>query len=213
MAVSERTQDELDLWASERGYKAVIGVDEAGRGPWAGPVVAAAVLLAPGASRARLVDSKRLSPEARGQIRPSLLAGCLAHSVVRASAARIDEINILRATLEAMKAAVLEVLAGFPAADCVLVDGVQEIPGLSLPCHPFPKADGRSRAVAAASILAKLSRDEELIALDGVYPGYGFARHKGYGTPEHQAALARLGPCPEHRRSFAPVKKLLAVSR
>ena len=137
------------------------------------------------------------------------LEACAAHAIISISAARIDEINILRATLEGMKRAVLEVASRAPQVDCVLVDGTQKIPQLALPCYPFPKADGRSRAVAAASILAKVTRDRYLSELDAKFPGYGFARHKGYGTAVHQEALRRLGPCPEHRRSFAPVRALL----
>jgi ribonuclease HII len=209
MSTLARAQEQLDRWAREHGYQHIVGVDEAGRGPWAGPVVVAAVLLRSEADTSRFVDSKALREKVRDDLFPLVVEACAAHSIVSISAARIDETNILRATLEGMKRAVLEVLAKAPQVDCVLVDGTQKIPHLALPCYPFPKADGKSRAVAAASILAKVTRDRYLAELEEKFPGYGFARHKGYGTAAHQEALRRLGPCPEHRRTFAPVRALL----
>lgn len=208
LSPEEDPQRELDRWAKEQGYRLVIGVDEAGRGPWAGPVMAAAVILA--GEVLGLKDSKKLSPQLRGRLRQEILEKSRAHALAEIPVTRIDEVNILQASLEAMSKAILGVLARCPEADCVLVDGLHAPPDLPIPCYCFAKADGRSHAVAAASILAKEARDERMRELDRLYPAYGFARHKGYGTALHQRALERHGPSPEHRRSFAPVKKLLA---
>lgn len=206
---SPHPQTQLDEWARSRGYRVIVGVDEAGRGPWAGPVVAAAALLREGVDASRFVDSKALREKAREALFDEVVAACAAYEVVSIPAARIDEMNILRATLEAMRRACLAVFSRASGVDCVLVDGTQKVPGLSISCYPFPKGDGRSRAVAAASILAKVTRDRYMTEAEARFPGYGFARHKGYGTAAHQAALQRLGPCAEHRRSFAPVRALL----
>jgi len=182
------------------GY--LCGVDEAGRGPLAGPVVAAAVILPPGASLPGLNDSKKLSPSRRERLAAEIRATALAWAVAEASASEIDEWNILRATLRAMARAV----AALPLVpDEVLVDG-NRAPELEVPVRTIIGGDALEPAIMAASILAKTHRDARLVALDRRYPGYGFARHKGYGTAAHLAALARLGPCPEHRRSFAPVR-------
>ncbi|WP_142803481.1 ribonuclease HII [Tepidiphilus sp. J10] len=182
------------------GY--LCGVDEAGRGPLAGPVVAAAVILPPGASLPGLNDSKKLSPSRRERLAAEIRASALAWAVAEASASEIDEWNILRATLRAMARAV----AALPLVpDEVLVDG-NRAPELEVPVRTIIGGDALEPAIMAASILAKTHRDARLVALDRRYPGYGFARHKGYGTAAHLAALARLGPCPEHRRSFAPVR-------
>ena len=179
----------------------IAGVDEAGRGPLAGPVVAAAVILDAARPIKGLRDSKLLTAAARerlaGEIRERALAYCVAHADV----AEIDELNILQATLLAMRRAV-EGLALAPGE--VLVDG-NRCPRLACSARAIVKGDRDVAAISAASILAKTVRDTLLIELDGVYPGYGFARNKGYGTPEHLAALDRLGPCAAHRRSFAPV--------
>lgn len=181
------------------------GVDEAGRGPLAGPVVAAAVILPPGASLSGLNDSKKLSPRRRERLAAEIRTTALAWAVAEASAAEIDEWNILRATLRAMARAV----AGLPVTpDEVRVDGNQA-PALAVPVRTIIGGDALEPAIMAASILAKTHRDARLVALDARYPEYGFARHKGYGTAAHLAALARLGPCPEHRRSFAPVRAAL----
>lgn len=182
------------------GY--LCGVDEAGRGPLAGPVVAAAVILPPGVSLPSLNDSKKLSPRRRERLAAEIRATALAWAVAEVSAAEIDEWNILRATLRAMARAV----AALPLVpDEVLVDG-NRAPTLEVPVRTIIGGDALEPAIMAASILAKTHRDARLVALDRRYPGYGFARHKGYGTAAHMAALARLGPCPEHRRSFAPVR-------
>ncbi|MGD9520505.1 MAG: ribonuclease HII [Tepidiphilus sp.] len=186
----------------------ICGVDEAGRGPLAGPVVAAAVILPPGTSLSGLNDSKKLSPRRRERLAAEIRATALAWAVAEASAAEIDEWNILRATLRAMARAV----AALPLTpDEVLVDGNQA-PALEVPVRTIIGGDALEPAIMAASILAKTHRDARLVALDARYPEYGFARHKGYGTAAHLAALARLGPCPEHRRSFAPVRAAIEES-
>lgn len=181
------------------------GVDEAGRGPLAGPVVAAAVILPPGTSLSGLNDSKKLSPRQRERLAAEIRTTALAWAVAEASAAEIDAWNILRSTLRAMARAV----AALPLTpDEVLVDGNQA-PALEVPVRTIIGGDALEPAIMAASILAKTHRDARLVALEARHPGYGFARHKGYGTAAHLAALARLGPCPEHRRSFAPVRAAL----
>ena len=184
------------------------GVDEAGRGPLAGPVVAAAVILPPNTPLSGLNDSKKLSPRRRERLAAEIRATALAWAVAEASAAEIDEWNILRATLRAMARAV----AALPVMpDEVLVAGNQA-PALEVPVRTIIGGDALEPAIMAASILAKTHRDARLVALDARYPEYGFARHKGYGTAAHLAALARLGPCPEHRRSFAPVRAAIEES-
>jgi ribonuclease HII len=186
----------------------ICGVDEAGRGPLAGPVVAAAVILPPNTPLSGLNDSKKLSPRRRERLAAEIRATALAWAVAEASAAEIDEWNILRATLRAMARAV----AALPVMpDEVLVDGNQA-PALEVPVRTIIGGDALEPAIMAASILAKTHRDARLVALDARYPEYGFARHKGYGTAAHLAALARLGPCPEHRRSFAPVRAAIEES-
>ena len=186
----------------------ICGVDEAGRGPLAGPVVAAAVILPPGTSLSGLNDSKKLSPRRRERLAAEIRATALAWAVAEASAAEIDAWNILRSTLRAMARAV----AALPLTpDEVLVDGNQA-PALEVPVRTIIGGDALEPAIMAASILAKTHRDARLVALDARYPEYGFARHKGYGTAAHLAALARLGPCPEHRRSFAPVRAAIEES-
>ena len=195
----------------ETGAAAVMGVDEAGRGPLAGGVYAAAVSV-PLADAERLLvgdwsavnDSKRLSPRRREALADTIkaTARCV-WSVASASPAEIDELNILRATHVAMKRAVDEVRAKVGEGAVALVDGLP-VPVLA-PSRNVVKGDAKSLLIAAASILAKTARDADCLRLEREYPGYGFAKHKGYPTKDHLAALARLGPCPEHRRSFAPV--------
>lgn len=183
----------------------VAGVDEVGRGPLAGDVVAAAVILDPAWPIAGLRDSKKLSHKRREQLAVEIRAHALAWSVSRASVEEIDSINILQASLLAMHRAVRG-LAVQP--DYVLVDG-NRLPRWDYPSEAVIKGDDKVSAIAAASILAKVVRDAELIAYDKVYPGYGFAAHKGYPTVAHLKALRTLGVSPIHRRSFAPVKNLL----
>jgi ribonuclease HII len=185
----------------------VAGVDEAGRGPLAGPVYAAAVILDPRRPIAGLDDSKRLTPAARAALEPRIQARSLAWSVAWASAEEIDRLNILRASLLAMGRAVAQL---DPRPGRVLVDGNRCPEDLHCPGEAIVGGDGLIPAIGAASILAKVARDRLMEGLEIAYPGYGFARHKGYPTREHREALARLGPCPEHRRSFAPVRALLS---
>lgn len=177
------------------------GVDEAGRGPLAGPVVAAAVILDPRRPIRGLADSKVLSPERREVLAERIRDRATAHAVALAGVDEIDAINILHASMLAMRRAV-EAL-GVPPEE-VLVDG-NRCPEVAFRVRAIVKGDRDVPAISAASILAKTARDAMLVALDREYPVYGFARHKGYATPEHLAALALHGPCPAHRRSFAPV--------
>jgi len=180
----------------------VAGVDEAGRGPLAGPVVAAAVVLTPRGRWDGIDDSKRLDAVRRESLFARVTRDARAFSWAVIGQRAIDRDNIRRATLEAMRRAVTRLRV---APDLVLVDGVDRIPGLAGAQQSVIDGDARMLSIAAASILAKVVRDRIMERLDRVWPHYGFARHKGYGTPEHLAALARLGPCPLHRYSFAPV--------
>jgi len=181
----------------------IAGVDEAGRGPLAGPVFAAAVILDPARPIAGLRDSKLLSAARRERLAVEIRASALAWAVASAAVAEIDTLNILQATLIAMRRAV-EALAQTPTE--ALVDGNQ-LPCLACPARAIVKGDRDVAVISAASILAKTARDALLVELHLLYPLYGFAQNKGYGTPEHLAALALHGACPEHRRSFAPVAK------
>ena len=182
------------------------GVDEAGRGPLAGAVFAAAVVLDPKSPRINgLHDSKLLDAETREKLSGRIKQRALAWSIASASVEEIDTINILRASLLAMKRAV-ESLGMQP--DEVCVDG-NMLPPIECRCRAIVKGDQLVAAISAASILAKVARDAEMAVMDARYPGYGFASHKGYSTPEHLAALKRHGPCDIHRRSFEPVQVLL----
>ncbi|HEY3215466.1 MAG TPA: ribonuclease HII [Candidatus Eisenbacteria bacterium] len=180
----------------------IAGVDEAGRGPLAGPVVAAAVILERGTRWEGLDDSKRVDPGTRSTLYARLLAEARAFSWAVLGPRIIDRLNIRRASLEAMRRSVCR-LAVSPAL--VLVDGPDAIPGLPCPQRSVIDGDARLLSVAAASVLAKVVRDRIMERLDRVWPAYGFVRHKGYGTPEHLEALRRVGPCPLHRYSFQPV--------
>lgn len=186
----------------------VAGVDEVGRGPLAGAVVAAAVILDPQQPIAGLNDSKKLSARRREQLAVEIRAKALAWSLGRAEVEEIDSINILQATFLAMQRA-LEGLSLQP--DLVKIDG-NRCPKLPYNMEAIIGGDATVAEISAASILAKVVRDEEMLAMDALYPQYGFARHKGYGTAEHLAALREQGASPIHRRSFAPVKKALASS-
>jgi len=181
----------------------IAGIDEAGRGPLAGPVVASAVILDPERPIKGLRDSKQLTAGERDDLAAEIRARSLAWAVAEACVAEIDELNILQATLVAMRRAVAA-LAIAPGQ--ALVDG-NCCPLLPCPVRAIVGGDRDIAAISAASILAKTSRDLMLVELDRLYPDYGFAQHKGYATPEHLAALARYGPCPAHRRSFAPVRQ------
>jgi ribonuclease HII len=183
----------------------VCGVDEAGRGPWAGPVSAAAVILNPRRIPKGLNDSKMLSAKQREALEPEIMSKAVAYAVAFASVAEIAELNILHATGLAMRRAV-EALSVAPAL--ALVDGNYRFP---LPCavKTVIRGDTLSCSIAAASILAKVARDRLMLQMDGLYPGYGFASHKGYHAAIHVEALRTLGPCPEHRMSWAPVRLVL----
>jgi ribonuclease HII len=182
------------------------GVDEAGRGPWAGPVCAGAVILAPGIEIEGLDDSKRLTAARREALAPRIKARALAWGVGFATAEEICELNILRATGLAMRRAVAA-MAVRPAF--ILVDGNHAF-DLGAPVRPVVKGDSLSASIAAASILAKTARDAVMVEMDQAFPGYGFAAHKGYGVPEHARALQRLGPCAIHRLTWAPLRKAIA---
>lgn len=183
------------------------GVDEVGRGPLIGSVVAAAVILDPSQPIEGLTDSKKLTARKREALDVQIRERALAFAVAEASAAEVDQLNIYHATHLAMCRAV-DALT--PEAEYLLVDG-NRLPGHALPGQAVVKGDARHPAIAAASILAKVARDAQMVALDMRYPEYGFARHKGYPTKEHLAALAIHGPLAEHRRSFAPVQRQLAL--
>ncbi len=185
----------------------IAGVDEAGRGPLAGPVIAAAVILDPARPIAGLADSKKLSPTRRERLAAEIRAKASAWALGRADVAEIEQINILQATLLAMQRAVAA-LSLAPAK--VLVDG-NRCPILDYPCQAIIRGDVTVPVISAASILAKVARDAELRVLHDRFPDYGFARHKGYPTAAHRDALRRYGPCPEHRRTFAPVVAALRL--
>lgn len=201
------TSRELPPLVVEYRGERLAGVDEVGRGPLVGAVVAAAVILDPARPIAGLTDSKALSARRREALDLEIREQALAFALAEASAAEVDELNIYHATHLAMRRAI-DALA--PAAEYLLVDG-NRLPGHHLPGQAVVKGDARHPAIAAASILAKVARDAQMAALDARHPDYGFARHKGYPTREHLAALERLGALPEHRRSFAPVKRQLAL--
>ena len=185
------------------------GVDEAGRGPLAGAVFAAAVILDPARPVPGLADSKALDAARRESLAAAIRRDALAWAVATATVAEIDEMNILRASLAAMARAI-EALGVDPGE--VVVDGLH-VPGTRWPERAVVKGDRLVPAISAASILAKTARDEEMAELDRRFPGYGFARHKGYPTPGHLAALRSLGPCEIHRRSFGPVREAIAQRR
>lgn len=187
----------------------VAGVDEAGRGALAGPVVAAACALPMGVDIADVTDSKRMTPQRRAAAFAAITApdsGVL-WGVGVVGPERIDEVNILRATMEAMRAAIEDVVRRAPTAACyALVDGNRVPDGLPCPARSVVKGDGQEFAIGAASVVAKVTRDRILAAHHAEWPGYGFDRHSGYPTAAHLRALADRGPCPIHRRSFAPLK-------
>lgn len=203
-----RLEFERDLWSRE--FTLVAGVDEAGRGPLAGPVVAAAVILpatwANGGFDPRLVDlndSKQLTETQRENFFEIITTHPdLRYAIAIVDAATIDRINILQATHRAMSEALAQLQ---PQPQHVLVDG-RPVKSMTLPQTALVKGDSRSYSIAAASVLAKITRDRMMVEFDAKFPGYGFAIHKGYGVPQHLAAIERLGPCPIHRMSFAPLK-------
>lgn len=189
---------EYEDQAALEGYRVICGVDEAGRGPLAGPVCAAAVILPEHCAIPGLNDSKKLSDKRRRELFPIITQSALAYGIAFASEAEIDEINILQATFLAMKRA-LEKLSLRP--DYALIDGNRET-DFGLPVKTVVRGDSLSANIAAASILAKVTRDDWMIRLSEEYPGYGFEIHKGYGTTAHYDALRRLGPCDAHRKTF-----------
>ena len=197
----------MDLWhyereALEQGHALVCGCDEAGAGPLAGPVYAAAVILPLGVEIEGLDDSKKLTEKKREALFPVIQEKALAWAVARVEAAEIDETDILSARMKAMQLA-MDQLALRP--DFALIDGNRDHGrsfALTTPHCCIVKGDSLSASIAAASILAKVSRDRFMVEQDRLYPAYGFARHKGYGTAQHREAIARLGPCPIHRRTF-----------
>lgn len=181
----------------------VAGVDEAGRGPLAGPVVCAAVILNPRRPIAGLKDSKALNEASRERLFSLIQSASLCWRVEFVQREEIDSLNILWATMEGMRRAVC---AMAPSATRAVIDGDRVPPGLPCPAEALIRGDQLEPAIMAASILAKVSRDRHMRALHNHYPDFGFDRNKGYPTAEHLASLARVGPCPEHRRSFAPVR-------
>lgn len=191
----------LERAARKLGFLRIAGLDEVGRGPLFGPVVAAAVILPHECRLPGLTDSKQLTEKQRNEFESEIRSLAIAWSVAAIDVEMIDRINIRQASLLAMRTAV-ERLALTP--DYLLIDGVDQI---DWPCpqQPVVQGDSASKSMAAASVLAKVHRDRLLVELDAVFPGYGLARHKGYCSPEHLEALARLGPTPMHRKSFAPV--------
>ncbi len=207
---------DLEEQAYSRGFRCVAGLDEVGRGPLAGPVVAAAVVLPRGFSHAEIKDSKMLPPKQRALLAPYIQEKALAWGIGVVDAEEIDRINILNASLLAMGHAIRQIR---PPPDYLIIDGRHNIPAeylttdgyssLAVPFQkPLPKGDRLCLSVAAASIIAKTARDEMMMAYDRLYPEYGFANHKGYGSPSHLSALNRHGPLPIHRKSFKPVREI-----
>lgn len=201
------SESEFDYQALKRIYSGHLyaGVDEVGRGPIAGPVVAAAVILDPNKPIHGLADSKKLSEKKREQLYEEIISSSLSYAIARASVEEIDEINILHASLLAMKRAV-EALV--PSAEFALIDG-NRCPELEIPSASVIKGDTKVACISAASILAKVTRDREMVELDKAFPGYGLAKHKGYPTKAHLEALSKYGVNALYRRSFKPVKILL----
>ena len=199
--VHERARLEK-LWRFEneayaQGYRAIVGTDEVGRGPLAGPVVAAAVVLPRGVEILGINDSKKLSEKRREALAEEIKAKALAYKIAEVSSAEIDRVNILHAAERAMK----EAVEALPFGDYLLVDGQNQL-DVRLPVRNLIGGDSISISIAAASIIAKVYRDHLMVQLDSVYPQYNFAQNKGYGTADHYAALQKYGPSPVHRRSF-----------
>lgn len=189
---------EFDKSFAARGVKLLCGTDEAGRGPLAGPVVAASVILKPGVVIEGLDDSKKLTERRREALYEKIIDSALAYGIALSKPTEIDEVNILNASLLAMRRAVAKMDV---RPDYIIVDGNKAY-GFDIPAEAVVKGDGKSQSIAAASILAKVTRDRLCLALDKVYPQYGFSKHKGYPTKDHMIAVYKYGPCPEHRVSF-----------
>ncbi len=185
--------------ARNKGYKCVCGVDEAGRGPLAGPVCAAAVILPADVEIIGLNDSKKLSEKRREALYDEIIEKAVAYSVAYGTLEEVESVNILQATYLAMNRAIQGLNV---PADFALIDGNRVPVGIQIPCETIVKGDAKSCSIAAASILAKVTRDRLLYEYDKEYPQYGFAKHKGYGTKEHYEAIRTYGPCPVHRLSF-----------
>lgn len=185
--------------ARNKGYKCVCGVDEAGRGPLAGPVCAAAVVLPEDVEIDGLNDSKKLSEKKREALYDEIIKKAVAYSVAYGTLEEVESVNILQATYLAMNRAIQGLNV---PADFALIDGNRVPVGIQIPCETIVKGDAKSCSIAAASILAKVTRDRLLYEYDKEYPQYGFAKHKGYGTKEHYEAIRTHGPCPVHRLSF-----------
>ena len=189
--------------ALRQGYRCIAGVDEAGRGALAGPVVAAAVVFQRGTEIPGINDSKKLTPAKRDELFDLIMGKAMAVGVGSGDHLLIDRINILQATLAAMKEAVLSIS---PAPDYLIIDGISKIP-ININQRTIKKGDSASLSIAAASIIAKVTRDRLMIEFEQQYPGYGFSEHKGYGCAAHMAAIAMLGPCAIHRKTFRGVKE------
>lgn len=201
MAVNYSWEEKL----RQEGFRRVAGVDEVGRGPLAGPVVAAAVILPEGFTLVGLDDSKKLSPGKRDELFPIIKKEAVACAVGIVEAIHIDKVNILQATFAAMREALSKI---HPAADYVLVDGPMTIPGITTGQKAIPQGDRESASIAAASIIAKVTRDRLMEQYHALYPQYRFDLHKGYGTKDHLEAIFQNGLCPLHRRSFNLTKQL-----
>jgi ribonuclease HII len=193
----------FETMARRQGYQAVAGIDEAGRGPLAGPVVAAAVILPEHFKLPGLNDSKQISEKKRNELYPLIHQQAIAVGIGVSRADEVDQINILQATLKGMNRAVARLSV---SPDFLLVDGITPVPTL-IEQKTLKKGDSRSLSIAAASVVAKVVRDRIMVAYDRLFPEYGFAGHKGYGSQKHREAVARYGPCVCHRRSFAGVKE------
>ena len=193
----------FEAMARRQGYHAVAGIDEAGRGPLAGPVVAAAVILPEYFELPGLNDSKQLSEKKRNELYPLIHEQAISVGIGVSRADEVDQINILQATLKGMNRAVSRLSV---PPDFLLVDGITPVPTL-IEQKTLKKGDSRSLSIAAASVVAKVVRDRIMVAYDRLFPAYGFAGHKGYGSQKHREAVARYGPCVCHRRSFAGVKE------
>jgi ribonuclease HII len=189
---------EIEQSLQEKGFQLICGVDEAGRGPLAGPVCAAAVILPPNLEIAGLDDSKKLSDKRRRELFPVIQQQAIAYGIAMADHAEIDEINILQATFHAMERAISKLSV---RPDYVLIDG-NRCKDFGIPAEAVVRGDSRSASIAAASILAKVTRDDYMLKMEDTYPGYGFGIHKGYGTKAHYAALQELGMSPIHRQTF-----------
>lgn len=201
--------EEFERVARRCGYRRIAGIDEAGRGPLAGPVVAAAVILPTRCRIAGVDDSKQLSEEARDRLYAAILQRAVGLGIGSADVGEIDRLNILQATRLAMRRAIEQLV---PLPDYLLVDAVT-LPGVRISMRPIIKGDSLSLSIAAASIIAKVTRDRLMVKYDALFPEYDFLSHKGYGTPGHLQRLARHGPCPIHRRTFMPVQEAVVAAQ